>query len=117
LPQFALLAPDEDLSGCRYTLYAQGVVPPEITMRLDDLLRKNPHYACCRELGQLQAPRLFRIKGGGYQAFATREYTSGQRLGDVKPCSLSIRTGWSQCFDGDYLLTAQSLTPGAVPLS
>jgi len=98
VPSFAFLAPDEDASGCRYTLYAEGNIQSEIASRLDALLRRNPHYAWCRDLGQLQEPRLFRIKDGGYEAFVTRECSTGKRLGDIKPCSLSNRTGWGRCF-------------------
>src|SRR5207247_2121234 len=51
VPSFAFLAPDEDHSGCRYTLYVEGDIQSEVASRLDTLLRANPHYAWCRELG------------------------------------------------------------------
>jgi len=97
-PRFVLLAPDGDLPGCRYTLYVEGDVPSELPTRLDTSLRRNPDYAWCRELGQLQAIRLFRIKAGGHRAFVARELSRGRRLGEIKPCYLSNLLGWSQWF-------------------
>ena len=101
LPRVVLIAPDETTSGVRYTLYLEGRARPEITQRLDDLLRKNPHYALCRDLGQLQSPGLFLIAAGGYESFA-EEMSKGKRLGDIKPCSLSLHSGWSNRFKGYY---------------
>jgi hypothetical protein len=99
LPRFLLIAPEETRFGVRYTLYLEGRVCAEITQSLDDLLRRNPQYALCRNLGQLQAPGLFLIHSGGYESFA-RELSKGGRLGDIKPCSLSIQSGWSDQFIG-----------------
>jgi hypothetical protein len=102
-PRFALVAPDETQSGLRYTLYLEGHAPSEIAKRMDALLRENPHYALCRDLGQLQPPALFLITGRGFETFAARELArSNPRLGDIKPCSLSVHTGWSNHFTGDY---------------
>ena len=101
-PRFTLLAPDEDHSGYGYTLYFEGHVKKGIVERLDELLCENPHYALCRKLGQLRPPRLFKIKVGGYEAFAARELSRGKRLGEVKPVSLSNESNWSQHFQGDY---------------
>ena len=102
VPRFALLAPDENQSELRYTLYLEGDAPPEIAEHLDDLLRQNPHYALSRDLGQLRPPGLFLISACAYDALAARESSRGKRLGDIKPCSLSLETGWSNCFDGEY---------------
>jgi GH3 auxin-responsive promoter len=102
-PCFTLLAPDENHSGCCYTLYIQGAAQHELAKSLDVLLMKNPHYAWCRKLGQLQTPRLYHIKNGGYETFLESEVSNGKRLGEIKPCLLSRKTGWSQCFEGSYL--------------
>jgi hypothetical protein len=102
-PCFTLLAPDENHSGCCYTFYIQGAVQHELAKFLDVLLMKNPHYAWCRKLGQLQMPRLYHIKNGGYETFLENEVSNGRRLGEIKPCLLSPKTGWSRCFEGDYL--------------
>src|SRR5262249_28230376 len=113
-PRFALLAPEEIQTGARYTLYLEGTqadpagvaqesAPPEMAKHLDTLLRQNPHYALCRDLGQLQFPGVFLIRTRGYETFVARECAQGGRLGEIKPCSLSSQTGWSHYFDGDYL--------------
>jgi hypothetical protein len=102
LPRFILIAPDQNQSGICYTLYLEGSAEPEITQRLDALLRKNPQYAFCRDLGQLKPPGLFLITDCGYETFAHREVSQGKRLGDIKPCSLSIHTDWSNRFKGHY---------------
>jgi hypothetical protein len=101
--KFAMLAPDEDVSGCRYTLYLEGPASPEIAWRLETLLCQNPHYAWCRKLGQLQPLGLFQIEAGGYAAHLARQQALGQRLGDIKPCPLSQATGWSALLRGHYL--------------
>ena len=101
--RFALLAPDGEEGNARYTLYAEGRLEPDVATRLDAILRGNPHYAWCRELGQLRAPRIFRINSGGFDAFIARQTKNGNRIGDVKPCSLSTQTGWSAHFQGDYV--------------
>ncbi len=102
-PLFVMLAPDEDHSGCCYTLYIEGDVTNGITARLDTSLCRNPHYAWCRKTGQLQPLRLFRIKTAGYKIFVAREQSRGKRLGEVKPCCISKENGWSHHFQGEYL--------------
>lgn len=112
-PRFTLLAPDEDATGCRYTLFLEGEPASQMPLLLDSLLAENPHYDWCRRLGQLQAPRLFRIQGGGYETFVKRACAGGTRLGDVKPRSLSLQTGWSEWFSGELMPATQpSVTPG-----
>jgi hypothetical protein len=103
IPHFALLAPDEDEQGCRYTLYIEGEAQLHRLNSLDHCLRRNPHYAYCRNLGQLLPPRIFAIAERGFEAFAAHQSRQGCRLGDVKPTSLSRTTGWSKVFSGSYL--------------
>jgi hypothetical protein len=100
---FALLAPDEDDAGCRYTLYVEGVAQPHWAERLDQLLRRNPHYAYCRDLGQLLPLRVFVVDERGFEIFARRQAASGTRWGDIKPTALSHTSGWSNTFSGTYL--------------
>jgi hypothetical protein len=102
-PRFALLAPEEDAAGCRYTLYVEGVAPLPCVETLERALRGNPHYAWCRDLGQLLPPRLFAIAGGGYERFVERQAAVGPRIGDVKPAALSRASGWSGIFSGYYV--------------
>ena len=98
-PSFAMLAPERDADGrWSYTLFAQGELPPELPSRLDEALRANPHYALCRDLGQLGPLRCFPIASGAYEAFCAPFITAGQRLGDIKPRALSSRIGWETRF-------------------
>jgi hypothetical protein len=97
-PRFVLLAPEEHEAGWRYTLYTEGVLPDDAAKTLDRALRQNPHYSLCRDLGQLQPAGLFSIMRNGYEMFASRLVSEGQRLGDIKPTALSRRAGWSKTF-------------------
>jgi len=101
-PRFALLAPDENASGCRYTLYIEGEARPHWAAKLDRTLCQNPHYAYCRRLGQLVPARLFLVAGRGFETFAQHEAAPGARLGDLKPVALSRKSGWSRIFSGEY---------------
>ncbi len=99
---FAMLAPDEDETGCRYTLYFEGVPQPHWAGNLDRALRQNPHYAYCRDLGQLLPVRIFLIAGRGFETFAQNQATQGARLGDIKAKALCKTPGWSERFYGEY---------------
>ncbi len=57
--------------------------------RLDHELRKNPHYALCRDLGQLAPLQCSSVPGGAYFRAGME---AGQRIGDIKPRALSSRT-------------------------
>jgi hypothetical protein len=103
-PPFALLAPDADDDSCRYTLYVEGEAMTHWAQAIDEGLRRNPHYAYCRDLGQLLPARIFRIAGNAYDAFVQQESSSGARLGDIKPGALSLKPNWSRIFRGGYLL-------------
>jgi GH3 auxin-responsive promoter len=100
---FVLLAPDKDASGCRYTLYVEGKPLGHLAESLDCALRRNPHYAYCRDLGQLRPVRLFAIAEFGYETYAKRQTTQGARLGEIKPTSFSRTSGWSDIFTGTYV--------------
>jgi hypothetical protein len=97
-PRFVLLAPEEHESGWRYTLYTEGALPVDAAITLDRALRQNPHYSVCRDLAQLQPAGLFSIARNGYETFASRLVSEGQRLGDIKPTALSRAAGWSKTF-------------------
>ena len=97
-PRFAMLAPDKDAAGWRYALYLEGETPPGLAQKLDAALRGNPHYAWCRDLGQLLRVRVVRVEAGAYEAYVTREMQSGRRLGEIKPAALSTRSDWADYF-------------------
>jgi hypothetical protein len=103
-PAFALVAPDQDECGCRYTLYVEGNARTHWAEALDCALRRNPHYAYARDLGQLLPVRVFLIKENAYEAFTRRQAAAGTRLGEIKPAVLSRDSGWSEVFTGSYAL-------------
>ncbi len=96
---FALLAPD----GAGYTLFVQGAAAAGLAGRLDRGLSANPHYAYCRQLGQLAAARVFGVSGGAYAAFVRRRLARGQRLGDIKAVAVDGADGWAGHFAGSYV--------------
>lgn len=106
--RFVLLAPEENGSGIRYALFVETRHAPlpdahrVLVETLDGELNRNPHYAHCRRLGQLERPAVVTIAGGGlaaYQARCARE----QRLGDIKPAVLDARTGWREWFERESM--------------
>jgi hypothetical protein len=113
-PRFVLLAPDHDEDGCRYTLYVEGETKAHWARAIDQELRRNPHYAYCRELGQLLPARLFSIAGQAYEKFVEHESSNGARFGDIKPATLSAKSAWSRVFPGQYL-NASTLRISCLP--
>jgi hypothetical protein len=111
-PRFALLAPDEDDQGCRYTLYVEGAADSDWARSLEEALRQNPHYSYCRDLQQLLPPRIFKINERGFEAFVHRHTGVGARLGDVKPSLLSRQVGWSEIFHGRYCAATDAIRGG-----
>lgn len=95
---FAMLAPQ----GNRYVLYARGAPAATALSTLEQELRENPHYAYCRDLGQLAAPALFRIADDcdPHAAVILRHSAQGQRMGDIKPGALSRLVDWDRHFTG-----------------
>ncbi|MFN8459289.1 MAG: hypothetical protein U0401_32330, partial [Anaerolineae bacterium] len=57
----------------------------------------------CRDLGQLDAVRVFRIEGGGLDTYLSVCQAHGQRAGDIKPTALHRLGGWSQSFKGKLI--------------
>lgn len=102
-PSFAMLAPDMDAGESRYTLYINADAHPEMCFRLDCLLSANPHYAYCRQLGQLCPPRLFRVSDDAYRSYCQRLQAMGRSLGEIKPVGLSRLDGWSSQLNGHYI--------------
>ncbi len=99
IPGFAMLAPERDATGgWRYTLFTDGD-PPEPFIRILDMeLRSNPHFALCRDLGQLGAIQTFAIGAGAYEVFCRIGSERGCAIGDIKPQALSSRTDWREKF-------------------
>ena len=98
-PRFAMLAPERAGNGWRYTLFVEGVIDGVMAgRRLERALRANPHYALCRDLGQLQALRVHRIAERAGETFLAVETARGQQLGSIKPCVLSRDIKWAEHF-------------------
>ena len=98
-PRFAMLAPDPDSSGrWSYTLFVEGDLPPVLASCLEGELRENPHYAFCRDLGQLGPLRCFQIGEGACRTFCRVSASEGRRFGDIKPQALSNRCDWREHF-------------------
>ncbi|MGE5673702.1 MAG: GH3 auxin-responsive promoter family protein [Mycobacterium leprae] len=104
-PAFAMVA----CEGKAYTLFIEAPdASDEVLLRLgsalEGALRENFHYQYCRNLGQLEPVRVFRIDPGqGSQAYLQACVARGQRAGDVKPTSLHHLDGWLAIFPGRLL--------------
>jgi hypothetical protein len=99
---FAMLAPSQQES-LRYVLFLQGASSQtDLAVRLDRKLTQNPHYAYCRRLGQLEAPRIFQITSDAGECYLRRCVAMGQRAGAVKAVALHRLTGWEDFFRGDW---------------
>lgn len=93
-PAFALLAPEQNGGAPRYALFVEGPTPAELLGKLETELRRNPHYAYCRDLGQLGPLHCRPVARGAYRVFTEALMAGGKRLGDIKPQSLSMHTDW-----------------------
>jgi hypothetical protein len=99
---FAMLAPCQQKSQ-HYVLFLQGTSSRrDLAARLDEKLTQNPHYAYCRRLGQLAAPRIFQITSDAGECYLRRCMAMGQRGGAVKVVALHRLTGWEDCFRGEW---------------
>jgi hypothetical protein len=93
---FALLAPEEEPPP-RYVLFIEGsTILPDAAV-LDARLRENPHYAYCRDLGQLGPAEVVAVRDGAKLYLAGCE-ALGQRAGNIKPAALHRATGWAARF-------------------
>jgi hypothetical protein len=107
-PQFVTLAPEKRADGWHYTLFVEGELDDAIaSTRLEQELRANPHYALCRELGQLQPLQVFQIADKGHETFLRFEMAAGKRLGNVKTSFLSQRSDWASFFIGQQALNSK----------
>jgi len=102
LSDFVMLAPSQRES-LRYVLFLQGATSEtDLAVRLDNKLTQNPHYAYCRRLGQLAAPRIFQITSDAGESYLRRCVAMGQRAGAVKAVALHRLTGWEDFFRGNW---------------
>jgi hypothetical protein len=113
-PSFTLLSCEECDGRFAYTLFVEAADTSDeqlatVAQTLEARLQENFHYRYCRELGQLDALRVFRIESGGLETFLSESQRRGQRLGDVKPLLLNRQRGWLEKFRGHivYLSVSQ----------
>jgi hypothetical protein len=95
---FAMLAAKRTDGAWRYALYLEGSPPADLAIALERALRANPHYALCRDLGQIGPVEVVRIPQRAYECFVDAEISRGRRLGDIKASPLSTCTDWSERF-------------------
>lgn len=90
---FCLLAPE----GNFYRLYTEcaGITAD----MLDSALSESYHYNYCRQLGQLGAAQVYIVAGEPHKAYTQRLADDGMRIGDIKPCLLTNKSGWETYFE------------------
>ncbi|HVT04410.1 MAG TPA: GH3 auxin-responsive promoter family protein [Thermoanaerobaculia bacterium] len=103
--RFAMLA--RDGAAAAYTLYVESATDDASLIAaarsLDIALQANIHYRYCRDLGQLEAVRLYRIERNGSASYLAACVARGQRVGEVKPLALHGAQGWSDFFEGRWV--------------
>lgn len=107
-PTFAMVACEEASDRHAYTLFIEAPGQPDSVLSLlgDELekaLLENYHYDYCRDLGQLDALRVFRVEAGALEAYLSVCQAHGQRLGDIKAVALHHLGDWSRAFRGRIL--------------
>jgi hypothetical protein len=97
---FSMLAPAPAGDGAaRYLLFLDGTVHTDSLARiLDVALRRNPHYAYCRDLGQLAAPAIVPVRDSAWSVYLQRFQSLGIRAGSIKPKALDGWDGWQRIF-------------------
>jgi len=107
-PEFFLLAPIEcENNGISYCLFLEDNKLPQERYSdfldcFEDKLCENFHYKYCRKLGQLDMPKLFKIKTKGTKIYHNQFYSRGLRTGDIKDSCLAKDIGWEKIFPGMF---------------
>jgi hypothetical protein len=91
---FAMLTPANDRYG--YVLFTDAATAD--AGALDRLLRANPQYAYCRDLGQLRAAEVVHIDGDAHAQYLRHCERMNRRAGAVKLVSLDPNSGWTDGF-------------------
>jgi hypothetical protein len=104
-PAFAMVACEEERGRAAYTLFVEAERLSEGLLRslgsdLELALQDNYHYRYCRDLGQLNAVRVFQIEDGALETYLSVCQAHGQRAGDIKPVALHRLGGWMRAFRG-----------------
>ena len=91
---FAMLAPAAGRDG--YVLFTDAVRADADL--LDRLLRANPHYAYCRDLGQLRTARVVHIAGDAHAQYLRHCARLKRRVSTAKLVALDRASGWADAF-------------------
>jgi len=91
---FAMLAPAGDRDG--YVLFTDSPVADREL--LDRLLCANPHYAYCRDLGQLRVATVLHIDGDAHAQYLRHCERMHRRAGTAKLVPLDRFGGWADAF-------------------
>ncbi len=107
-PAFAMVAYEDEAGRHAYTLFVEAPGHGDAALAalgagLEQALQENYHYRYCRDLGQLDALRVFRIAEGGLETYLSVCQLHGQRAGDIKPVALHRLDGWTSAFQGHFL--------------
>lgn len=90
--KFCLLAPE----GNFYCLYTECTdISAEM---LDSALCESYHYNYCRQLGQLKKAQVCVVSKEPHKAYIQKLADEGMRIGDIKPCLLTPKSGWKSYF-------------------
>jgi len=100
--RFAMLAIDTTSMPPGYVLFieADGALSRQLGAAVDEALCENFHYQYCRDLGQLQCVRVFRIDGDAAEAYLRHVGRPTSAAGQIKPVSLHGGTDWASVFKG-----------------
>lgn len=104
--RFEMLSPDSETDPPHYLAAIEPRDEPphhvltEFENAFEALLRENPHYAWCRDLGQLGRVEVLAVKDGAARHEA-RALSEGRRAGDLKPMPLVNSHGWRAWLSND----------------
>jgi hypothetical protein len=105
---FRLLCPCREHGRQFYCLFYElrppaSARPGAMSAWLEGRLSENYHYRHARQMGQLEALRLFEVaESTGHEAYLERLVARGLKRGDVKPADLRRETDWHRVFDGRF---------------
>ncbi|HTS38861.1 MAG TPA: GH3 auxin-responsive promoter family protein [Candidatus Solibacter sp.] len=103
--EFVMLAP-VNANPPHYTLFIESanIYSDELEARqIDEMLKANPHYAYCPQLGQLNEVRIYRIRHAAQETYVKQSVLDGHRAGNIKTAALNKRTDWDRVFAGYYI--------------
>lgn len=114
-PAFVMLACETAQRPPAYTLFIETAAADESLLALgaeiEAALQQNFHYRYCGTLNQLAPLQVFRITGGGREAYLADCQAHGQRAGDIKPTALHRRDGWARVFQGQLVTMSEKHFP------